>query len=156
MPPTAPGWHCAPRGAALLVAVMLVQSCFPISELHLPSLISTAQPEIAGLRLLPLQESSGGEQWWDLKAVLLPSSCWLSCWQKGQAKEFIFADMTRVAQEFVGDYKCLCRPVRQKLQRFHPSLRQGSALARLECVSKHLQARECLKHPAREKRNPFC
>lgn len=55
------GWPPAPLGTAFPVAVLLMQRCFPIPELHLPNLSSNAQPEIAGVWLSTLQESSAEE-----------------------------------------------------------------------------------------------
>lgn len=125
---------------------MLVWGCFPIPELRLPNLSSIAQPEIAELWLSLLWESSGEEQQWDLRALVLLWNCWLSCWQKGQAREFVFADMPHVAWEFGGNYRCLCQPVSGELNGPHPSSRRGTVLAGLGCVSKHPQARDSARN----------
>lgn len=153
MPPTAPGWPPAPLGTSFPVALLLMQRCFPIPELHLLNILSNAQPEIAGVWLSPLQESSGEEQQWDATAIMLPWSCWISCWQKGQAREFVFADMTHHLKFWGGIRNVSVGP---RATGVLSQLRPNTALAGLGCVSKHPQARRCLKHPSRRKSNQFC
>lgn len=47
---------------------------------------------------------------------------------EGASQEFVFADMTSMAWESEGNYKCLCWSMSWELQGSHPSSCQGAAL----------------------------